>query len=123
MFFGLSNLPVLSNVSSPSSIYNGKNPSTWFAGGVVVTIPLASTNKSFPAASVACTKLKIFGTLPTPNGTSESPNLDIPLTLIVESGPVVPVVKVKLFEVGLYLTVTPPVCCPVIGSSIWLIRD
>ena len=82
------------------------------------TFPLASTNKAIPSALVACTRLNIFGTFPTPNGTSSKPRRVVPLTLIVEVSPVVPVVNVKLLVLELYLTVTPPTVSPVLGSTI-----
>ena len=99
-------------------MYNGKYPSTRFSGGVSTTFPLASTNKAIPSALVACTRLNIFGTFPTPNGTSSKPRRVVPLTLIVEVSPVVPVVNVKLFALGSYFTTTPPTVSPVFGSAI-----
>ena len=45
---------------------------------------------------VACVKLNICGTVPTPKSTLSNPNLLAPRTLIVDSLPVVPFVNVKL---------------------------
>ena len=98
----------------------GKYPSTTFAGGVVTLFPFASTNKAKPSELVACVKLKICGTVPTPRSTLSRPNLPAPLTLIVESLHVVPFVKVKLLVSELYDTVIPPPTIPVV-PSIWFI--